>query len=74
MKIALLETHTYTSISSRLGGLLCGLVEGQDDDVGLVLLLKLPLHLLAIRGKVDVLTPRAFPIGQRRIADGDGSV
>lgn len=49
-------------------------VEVNDDNVGLVLLVEFPLHLFAVGGKIDVLAPRAVPIGAVRIVHRDGNV
>lgn len=55
-------------------GRLGGRVEVNDDNVGLVLLFELPLHLLAVRSKIDVLAPRAVPISAEWIVYRNGNV
>lgn len=37
-------------------------VEVDDDNVGLVLFIQLPFHLLAVRWEMNILTPRAIPV------------
>lgn len=49
-------------------------MEVDDDDVGGVLLLELPLDLIAEGREGDVLAPAGVPVGPQRVVDGDGQV